>query len=231
MRTCSPESAPSFTRRMPRRSRPRRSWRAQTSMRSRCSPTTGWPRTTSPARSPRRCGRAALPPRRGRLRRRSATSSSPWSCGARYRTPSSAPASIIPSCSRRRPHSASRSGALDRALALVDEALAEVGHDGAARASSDAARFAAPSCSSTSAETTRAWRSSRRRSDCYRPTRRARPAPGYSARYARSLVRVDQIQRANELAERALEGGAGRRRDGGEARGSAHARSVDGLRR
>ena len=102
MKTCSRESAPSFTRRMPRRSRPRRSWRAPTSMPSRCSPTTGWRRTTSPARFPRRCGRAVLPPRHGRLRRRSDTSSSPSSSGARYPTPSSVPVSIIPSCSRRR---------------------------------------------------------------------------------------------------------------------------------
>ncbi len=101
-------------------------------------------------------------------------------------------------------HSASRSGALDRALALVDEALGEIGPDGELEhratllgrrgellvdlgrddeglAVLDQAVCSLPSDSPSEA------------------------SAQVLGTYARSLARVDQIQRANELATRALE--------------------------
>jgi DNA-binding CsgD family transcriptional regulator len=101
-------------------------------------------------------------------------------------------------------HSASRSGALDRALALVDEALGEIGHDG-----------------ELEHRATLLGRRGELLVDLGRDDEGLavleqavgllpRDSPSQvSARvlgtYARSLARVDQIQRANELAQRALE--------------------------
>ena len=101
-------------------------------------------------------------------------------------------------------HSASRSGAVDRALALVDEALGEVGHDG-----------------DPEHRATLLVRRAELLVDLGRDEEGLavleeavgllpQDSPSLvSARvlgtYARSLVRVDQIQRANELAQRALE--------------------------
>ena len=101
-------------------------------------------------------------------------------------------------------HSASRSGALDRALALVDEALGEVGHDGE------------PEHRATLLVRRAELLVDLGRDEEGLPVLEEavgllpRDSPSQvSARvlgtYARSLARVDQIQRANELAQRALE--------------------------
>ena len=101
-------------------------------------------------------------------------------------------------------HSAARSGALDRALALVDEALGEVGHDGE------------PEHRATLLVRRAELLVDLGRDEEGLPVLEEavgllpRDSPSQvSARvlgtYARSLARVDQIQRANELAQRALE--------------------------
>ena len=74
--------------------------------------TTGWPRTTSPVRCPRRCGPAGLPPRRRRLRRRSDTSSSRSSCGSQVPDAEQRAGVDHPSCSRRPPTRPRAPGAL-----------------------------------------------------------------------------------------------------------------------
>ena len=101
-------------------------------------------------------------------------------------------------------HSAARSGALDRAPALVDEALGEVGHDGE------------PEHRATLLVRRAELLVDLGRDEEGLPVLEEavgllpRDSPSQvSARvlgtYARSLARVDQIQRANELAQRALE--------------------------
>ena len=101
-------------------------------------------------------------------------------------------------------HSASRSGALDRALALVDEALGEIGHDG-----------------ELEHRATLLGRRGELLLDLGRddeglavleeavgllpPDSPSEASARVLGTYARSLARVDQIQRANELANRALE--------------------------
>jgi predicted ATPase len=104
----------------------------------------------------------------------------PSSFGARYPTPNSVPASITPSCSRRRHPRPRVPGLL---IARWRSSTRRSGRSPTTEMPNLEPRcsFAEGSCSSTWGETKRACRSSRRRSDCYRPTRRARPAPEYSA--------------------------------------------------
>jgi predicted ATPase len=77
--------------------------------------------------------------------------------------------------------SAARAGAGDRALALVDQALGEVGYDGEPEQRARLLVRRAEMLIDLGLETRRASPSSRRQSDCYRQTRRARSAPRCSA--------------------------------------------------
>jgi DNA-binding CsgD family transcriptional regulator/tetratricopeptide (TPR) repeat protein len=100
--------------------------------------------------------------------------------------------------------SASRSGALDRALALVDQALAEVGHDGDPdqRATLFVRRGELLIDLGRDEEGLPVLEEAVRLLPPDSPSEASARVLGI---YARSLARVDQIQRANELAQRALE--------------------------
>jgi len=101
-------------------------------------------------------------------------------------------------------HSASRSGALDRALALVDEALGEVGHDGEleARATLLGRRGELLVDLGRDEEGLAVLEEA---VGLLAPDSPSEASARVLGIYARSLARVDQIQRANELAQRALE--------------------------
>jgi ATP/maltotriose-dependent transcriptional regulator MalT len=101
-------------------------------------------------------------------------------------------------------HSASRSGALDRALALVDEALGEVGHDGEleARATLLGRRGELLIDLGRDEEGLAVLEEA---VGLLAPDSPSEASARVLGIYARSLARVDQIQRANELAQRALE--------------------------
>ena len=125
---------------------------------------------------------------------------------------------------------AMRAGAGERGLALADQALAEVGYGGTLerRATLLVLRAVLLADLGRDDEGLAVFEQA---VGLLPPDLPSRVSAQVLASYARALARVDQLERAGELASARSGSGAGRGRDSGEARGAAHLGSGDDLRR